>query len=311
MTEDAAPDRAAMEPTPAGAAPAEGDSVLDLLKSRFPGLSPRLRDAARYAIDYPEEIALHSMRVIARRAGLQHNVMQRLARELGFPGYDDFRDRFRAIVADGWQGNWLVRAETMRAHCPPGPNGAMVAAHLDREIDNLRLTYGDETVRALDEAVARMAAARRVYVLGLRSLFPVAYFFHYACRMFSGKTVLLTGLGGSFADDLRNVEAGDVLLALSCHPYAADTVRAVDFAHDRGARIIAITDSRVSPILRPDGVSFIVSNASASLFPSPLPMLSIVHMLVTLMVAQGDSEALMAAIRRSQDQLDRFGVYLD
>ncbi|MFN6976493.1 MAG: MurR/RpiR family transcriptional regulator [Gemmobacter sp.] len=286
-------------------------TIVDDLKARFPDLTPRLRDAARYVIDNPGEVALHSMRVIAGRAGVQHTVMQRLARELGFPGYDDFRNQFRDIVSEGWQGNWLSRVETIRARLPEGPNAAAVAECVNLEIANLQHSFSEANLRALDAAVPLLAGARRIYVLGLRSLFPVAFYFHYVCRMFSGKSVLLTGLGGTFADDLRNVERDDVLLAISYHPYAADTVRAVAFAHERGARIVAITDSHVSPILRPDGVGLIVSNTSTSLFPTPVPVLSVVQVLVTLMLAHGNSDETLAAIRRSQDQLDRFGTYLD
>src|SRR5690606_34958691 len=121
---------------------------------------------------------------------------------------------------------------------------------------------------------------------------------------------LLTGLGGTFADELRDVGEGDVLISFSYHPYARDAVKAVRFARERGTRIIAISDSLNSPILHRDSVNLIVNNNSKSLFPTLLPVFALAQVLATLLVSAGSDDTL-AAIARSQEQLDNFGVYTD
>ncbi|WP_173934538.1 MurR/RpiR family transcriptional regulator [Chelativorans sp. Marseille-P2723] len=285
-------------------------TIVNVLKARFPELSPRLRKAARYAIDNPEEIAVHSMRSVARRAGVHHNVMLRLAREIGYESYDEFRDLFRNIVMSGRRADWLHRAQAIRANYPKGPHGRLIGEYVYQELTNIQETFGEMAVNSLNQAVSLIEGARRVYVLGLRSLFPVAYYFHYVCRMFDRKTILLTGLGGTFADELRDVGDGDVLIAFSYHPYARDAVKAVEFARQRGTRIIAITDSLVSPIIDADSLNLIVNNNSRSLFPTLLPAFALAQVLATLLVSEG-SEETIAAIARSQEQLDNFGVYTE
>jgi DNA-binding MurR/RpiR family transcriptional regulator len=284
--------------------------VVELLETRFLEFSPTLRKAARFAIDHPEEVAINSMRAVAKRAGVHPNTMLRMAREVGFDSYDIFRDGFRKIVMQGRQAGWLNRAQTIRDHFPEGPNGQLIGAYAHQEISNLQEVFNGDSLPNLNKAVSFIRAARVTYILGLRSLFPVAYYFHYVCRLFSNRFVLLMGVGGTFADELRSVRDKDVLLAFSYHPYARDTVKAVEFARSKGAQIVSVTDSRVSPIVGDGAISLIVNTTSKSLFPTVLPAFAIAQVLATLLVSAGDNETLLE-ISRSQEQLDNFGVYVE
>lgn len=288
----------------------ENETIIAILERRFPDLTPQLRKAARFAIDNPGDVALHSMRTVAKRAQVQHNAMLRLAREIGFDSYDAFRDCFRRLLVKGQRTDWLGRAKSLRQSFPAGPSGGLVAEYLGQEMDNLQKTFAPEVVGELDQAVELLSKARNVYIVGLRSLFPVAFYFHYVCRLFTSKSVLLTGTGGTFADELRSVSDEDVLVAFSYQPYAKDAVKAVEFASRRGARVISVTDSKVSPVVTATGLNFVIGNSSASLFPTVLPALAIAQLLATLLVSGGDEE-LLIAVERSERQLNSFGVYTE
>jgi DNA-binding MurR/RpiR family transcriptional regulator len=290
--------------------PMTSNHALDAMRAHFLELSPQLRKAARFVIDNPDEIALHSMRWIAARAGVHPNVMIRLARTIGFASYAPFRQEFRDWILERGGTGWVGRAQGLRQHGQNTPHTDIVGSYIEQEIENLQKSFGRGSVPRLKEAAALIREARQVYVLGLRSLFSVGFYFHYVCRMFMRKTVLLTGVGGTFADDLRNVDRTDVMIAFSYQPYANDTVKAVKFARERGARIIVVTDSRTSPVVAKGGVNIIVSNTSKSLFPTMLPAFAVAQMLATLLVAESGNETL-AEIARSQEQLNRFGVYIE
>jgi DNA-binding MurR/RpiR family transcriptional regulator len=284
-------------------------TVPELIEERYPSLSPQLREAARFVLNHPEEIALASMRTVAAKARVHPKSMLRLARELGFDGYGAFRDRFQAWLVERGASSWTGRAKRLRAD-RPGPGASpLLDDMLRQEQQNLDQTFGAGLAPALGQARDAILNARDVYVLGLRSLFPVAFYVHYVCRMFMSKTVLLTGLGGTFADQLRNIGAQDALLAFSYRPYAKDTVTAVDFANERGASLIAVTDSPVSPIAKRPGLTMIVSNATPTFFPTILPAMAVAQALMALLLAESGEET-MAAIARSETQLNAFDVYL-
>jgi len=284
------------------------NNVLKLLEDRFADLSPQMRRAARYIIDHPEDVALNSMRALAARAGVGPNVMLRLARELEFDSYEPFRQHFQNWILSKSPGSWKGRAETLR-QAPTDEAFAFVSSYIEQETENLRETFTSALTEQLEEAAGMISQARRVYVLGLRSLFSISFYLNYVCRLFMNKTILMTGIGGTFADELRDVTEEDVLVALSYQPYAQDTVKAVAFAREKGARIVTITDSKVSPVIGPNGVNMIVSTSANSLFPTLVPTLAAVQILATLMVSKSDDNTL-AEIERSEQQLGRFGVYI-
>jgi hypothetical protein len=47
--------------------------VARLIEKRFPSLSPQLREAARFALDHPQDVALESMRSAAAKARVHPN----------------------------------------------------------------------------------------------------------------------------------------------------------------------------------------------------------------------------------------------
>ena len=187
-------------------------------------------------------------------------------------------------------------------------NGDLMSEIAAREIRNLDATFSQANSERMSAAHTILASANRAYIVGLRSLHPAAFYFHYVCRMFTGKTVLLTGAGGTFADDLRRIRSDDALVAFSYHPYAKDAVRAVDFAHTKGARIISITDSVLSPIASKAGALIVVANNTPSLFPSVVPALAVAQTLVALLVANS-GEKTLREIANSEAQLERFDVF--
>jgi DNA-binding MurR/RpiR family transcriptional regulator len=154
-----------------------------------------------------------------------------------------------------------------------------------------------------------LLAARRFYVLGLRSLFPAAYYLDYACRLFSDKSVLVTGVGGAITDELRRATAKDALVAFSFEPYARLTVEAVQYAAARNVRIVAVTDSIVSPIVESASVVLLAPNAGPALIPSILPAMAVAQALASLMVTAGGADTL-DEIARSAAQLRSLHAYI-
>lgn len=280
-----------------------------LVEQKFTSLSPRLQQAARYVIDHPDEVALSSMRTVAGLADVDPSSMLRLARELGFASYDGFRDRYRELLLAG-SATWTGRARRLRDRKPAPEIAELVREIARQDQHNLQHAFSEDAIGKIEQATRIFMQARRVYVIGLRSLFPVAFYFHYVCRLFSTKTVLLTGTGGTLADDLRFLEEEDALIAFSYRPYARDAVRAVDYARAKKSKVIAITDSKVSPIARLADIAIVVSNVSASLLPTILPSLGVAQALATAILSESD-ESAMRQIGRSEQQLQSFSVYID
>lgn len=284
-------------------------SVDRLIEERYQSLSPVLQRAARYVMDNPKDMALNSMRTIASSAGLQSSTMHRLARELGFDGYESFRAVYRTWLTEG-SSSFSERATALQKR-----SGSDEAEKLIRELlhaDDAHLTQltTPDTLASIKNASDILGKARRIYVAGLRSLFPAAFYFNYACGMFMHNTRLLMGIAGTFSDDLREGGSEDALLVFSYNPYARDSVSAVEFARQQGMRIVSVTDSTLSPIAKQSHALVIVPNRTPSLFPSVVPAMSVAQILVAMLVARGGKKSLQE-IKKSEAQLQRFAVYVE
>lgn len=294
--------------------PSDGDEtlvsdshVLQELKAKFATLSPQLRKASRFIIDNPGEVAMHSMRAMAGQAGVQPSVMIRLAKAMGFESYEPFREHFRSWMNSG-TNSWEVRARRLATRAKS--EESFVDRLVDSDIENVNGILFGENTDQLKKAVVLINNSRTVYVFGFRSMFSASYYFHYLMRLFSSKTVLITGIGGATADLMRDISARDALVIFSLEPYSRDAVAAAQFARDRQAGIIAVTDSKVSPVVTEAGPNIIVTNSTDALLPSALPAVAVAHVLATMVLVANEGEDAMLHLKRSTAQLEHFNVYV-
>ena len=278
------------------------------LRAGFDTLSPQLREAARWVIDHPDDVALLSTREQARRAGVTPATMTRLAQRLGLAGYDGVRRIYADAVRrrpDSYRG----RAEELLVRREREGDAALVQDIFGSLAQHLRDLSTPEAVARLTAAADAVAAADHVYCLGLRSSFSVAYMFHYVRSLFGSRSVLVEGSGATAIDALRAIGRGDVLLAVSVKPYVRQSVDAATFAKARGARIIAVTDSDLSPLLPLSRDAIMVRTETPSFFHTMAPAFAAVECLAALVAARRGPEAL-AALDENERQLAAFGIYV-
>jgi DNA-binding MurR/RpiR family transcriptional regulator len=265
----------------------------DRIVATFAELPPQLRTAARFVLDHPRDVALLSMREQAKRAQVKPATMTRLAKRLGLDGYD----AVRGLYADS------IRAERLDFSRRAGEQLADQRVQGDRALASrtaATLAHDIEALQssaALDriaEAAAALAAAGRVYCLGLRACHAVAWQLHYVLSLAGRPCELLDGAGGVGLDALRRAGDGDVLFAASIRPYTRATVGAAHYAHRRGVPIVAVTDSEVSPLARMARHVIVVSTASPSFFHSIAAGFAVAEILAAIVAGHAGEAALEA-----------------
>lgn len=282
-------------------------SLASRIAARFKDLPPQLQAAARFVLDNPEDVALLSMREQARRAGVPPVTMTRLARQLGFDDYAAFRDLHASALrrpAPDSPGGFRARAGQLQQRQRQSGD-AVLATQLGQTM--ARHLEGLD-IAGLTAAARRIGTARRVYFLGLRSCYAVAFHAHYIYGLFRDNGLLLDGAGGTGIDALRHAGTGDVLLAVSLAPYSKTTVQRVQYAADRGVAITAITDSPVSPVAQPATDRILVPTDTPSFFHTVTPAFVAAETLIALVAAHGGDETL-GAIANAENQLGAFSAY--
>ncbi|WP_116133363.1 MurR/RpiR family transcriptional regulator [Tropicimonas sp. IMCC34043] len=281
-------------------------AVRDRIVERFDAMSPQLQAAARYILEHSQEVALVSMRELARNAGVQPATMTRLAKFLGLAGFEDIRVHFSDALrlrADGFAARAIERDNA-------GTEAGSGLAHrmLQSLSGQIARLSEPESLARLQAVADRLAAARRVYVLGLRSCHSVAWHFHYVMTLLGDKSVHLDGPAGTGVDGLLRAGDQDVLLVISISPYALQTLEIARLAREKKIGIVAITDSEVSPLIGISEASILCATESQTFFHTLTPALAVSEVLCGLL-ANRDRQASLDALQRADQHLASLNIY--
>ncbi|MGH8778343.1 MurR/RpiR family transcriptional regulator [Paraburkholderia sp.] len=256
------------------------DQLAALIRARFAELSPQFQMGAAFLLDHPDEVAVSSMRKVAERSQVQPASLVRLSQQLGFPGWNELRELFVARVRTRPEPLASRARSLVKTNAKDSLASDMLAAHRH----NLELTAA-HNVRSTVEAARLLKRVPHVHVAGFRSCYPVAFGFVYGYRLFRPSVSLLTGEAGTLDMQLRNIERGSATVVISFAPYSVEAVRVAQAALEKGSRLVAITDSAVSPIALNADKVLIFSHESPSFFPSLVAANALAESLVAHLLA--------------------------
>ena len=235
-------------------APATADELCAEIVLRYESLSKRLKQIARYVLDEPSAVALETVAVLAERTGVQPSAIVRFAKHFGFDGASQMQRLFvDGLLGSAQQGyGERVREFTQTVEGKAvGDPGQVLGEFVEGNVlalQNLGKIVGRED---LARAVKLISQAETVYVAGFRRSFPVAAYLAYSLMQVDKRTVFIDSLGGMSLQQVHAITAKDLLIAVSYHPYAEETVHVVDAAVAQGCGVLSISDSLVSPVAKP------------------------------------------------------------
>ncbi|BBK43886.1 sigma factor regulator FecR [Allostella vacuolata] len=231
--------------------PGDYEALRAAIAQRHGALPGRLQQVAEFTLDHPTDVALATVAEVAQRTGVQPSAIVRFARAFGFNGFTEMQQVFRSRLVAGVAPSYKARLARMKrdeasilGRRPLAVLGRFVAdAH--SALDSL---LQSATEQDLEAAIAILAPARDIYLLGLGGSYPVAAHLAYVLRKLGRRVVLLDGIGGGIGEQSHAATAQDALVAISFRSYYPDTVRLFPELVARGVPAIAITDSLLSPI---------------------------------------------------------------
>jgi len=280
--------------------------IQDFFGEAIDRLSPQLRRAARFLSRQPDLVAVFSLRDLAKSAGVAPASFVRLAHALGFPGYPDLRrEIIRRILPDAL--TYAAKAEKLQK---VGDASGLYEQVFAAQIANLNATQRANAADVLRASAETLERARRVWILGLRSLYPLAFYLHYVWGFFRRDLFLAASPSGTLDNALFAIDRGDAMVVMTMAPYTRDVVAAAEMAARAGAKVIAITDSDLSPLAPHADHMLVAATDTPSFFHSLIAANALVEALVALLANRGGAKAL-SAIRRTQDRLQAMHTYLE
>ncbi len=264
------------------------NKTISMLKKEMPGLSPRLKIAAKYIVDHPADFGLDQIRDSASKSGVSTNTLVRLAKNLGFDGFDAMRDPFRHALVSTPQTESAEWTDVIREK---GELGQVQADAAMNSIAIVKRSLERQSSEQMERVAGLLLDARNVYLTAVRASYSIAHNFHYVGRMALPSLQLIPRHMNSTIDELNTADARDVLIAITFSPYSLETIEACKFAAARGVKLIMISDSDlISPEFVPDE-TLVISVMSTHHFCCYAGATAVVENLLALLVHLGGSDA--------------------
>lgn len=221
------------------------DDVYGRLAGARERLTPKMAGLAAFISAHYVQAAFMTTRELARAAGVSRATVTRFPAVLGYRGFDEFRAALQDRVSFD-----LSAVEHFRVLPASGDSSlAGLRATIALDIESLQALAHTITEAELDRFIDALLQADRVVIVGFRLASPLAWHFWYSLRKVRPRTEAVTHADSWRFDDLRMLEEGTVVVVVTSARYATELVSLAAYASGLGHRILAITDSPLSPVL--------------------------------------------------------------
>ena len=265
------------------------NSILEQLADELRNLTPEARKAATYVLENPRDVGVSTVREIAEAANVKPNTVVRMARQVGFEGYEDFREPFREAIRRG-AADFPERARWLQDIRKSGNMGGLYADMVQDALRNIEETFAAISAEQLKAAAEDIWNSRNVFVLGVGVNNSNARNFVYLASTGMVQFHAIPRAGSNPIDDLAWADEKDVLIAMTCKPYRHEVVQAAEVAKEQGMTVVGISDSPASPLLQLADHGFVITSDAPQFFPSSVSTIALLETLLSFVVAVASDE---------------------
>lgn len=283
--------------------------VLASLADHFADFTPELRKAASYVLENPNDVSVSSIREIASAAKVKPNTLVRMARSIGFEGYEDFREPFREEIRRG-VASFPDRARWLQSLGQSGKLGGLYRDMVSAAIGNIEDTFAGIDAEQLKVAASAIIKSRQTFTLGVGVNSSNAQNFTYLAGTGMVQFHAIPRSGSTPVDDLAWADKRDVLIAITCKPFRTEVVEAFNIAREQGVQCIGISDSAASPVITNANYGFVVSAETPQFFPSSVSTIALLETLLSFVIAMGPS-TVVGRVKTFHDRRHELGLYYD
>lgn len=252
------------------------NDLITKIQSELPGFSKGQKQIARFILEHYDKAAFMTASRLGVTVGVSESTVVRFATELGYDGYPHLQRALQEMIR-----NKLTSVQRMKVAGDRMGGRDVLQTVLHADTDMIRVTLDEIDRDAFQGAVDALMGAKRIYILGVRSSSALASFLgFYFNLLFENVTLVHTNSVSEIFEQVLRVGPGDVLFGISFPRYSKRTLSAMKYARDRGARVIALTDSQLSPLARVADHVLLARSDMASFVDSLVAPLSVINALI-------------------------------
>lgn len=280
------------------------NDVLHRIRTQMATFSKGQRQIADYILENYDKAAFLTASRLGQMTRLSESTVVRFAAELGYDSYHEMQRALQELIRGRLTSVQRIQASHERI------NGAdTVGEVMQRDMDTIHAAIENVDRAEFNRAVDMLLQARRIYILGVRSSSFLAgylnFYLHLICK---NVTLVQSFAAGEIYEQMVHIEPGDVLIGISFPRYSITAVNAVHFARDRGADVIAITDSTLSPLYAASSAALMVRSDMISFVDSMAAPLSLLNALIAE-VGRRKPEDVAGIFADMEQVWNKYGVF--
>lgn len=284
---------------------ADGD-IIARINDKYPKMSKSHKAIAAYINNCYEQAVFMTAAKLGETVGVSESTVVRFASGIGYAGYPEFQ-----AALEEWVKDKLNAVQKIGVKYGRSTQSEVLTSVLQADIEKIQDTIEHLDGTSFEMAVDIILNAETVYVVGIRSCEPLAGFFQFYLNMIRGNVVLLrtTSISEMFEQMIR-INERDAMVGISFPRYSMRTLKAMEFANDRNAKVIAITDNVHSPMNLYSSCNLFARSDMVSIVDSLVAPLSLLNALVVALCLKRPAE-----VKQNMEELERvwsnYQVYLN
>lgn len=261
---------------------------------------------AEYITENTKQAAFMTAGAIAKEIGVSESTVVRFASSLGYSGYPEFHKALGQWVQE--QMNDTGVSATMVSKTS---ESELIQKVLTSDMQKINDTIERTDVASFNMAVDMILSAKQIYVMGLRNSEPVAHFLAFYLQMIRGNVTLITTSSTTeFFEQMIRIGKDDVFIGIGFPRYSMRTLKAMEFANDRKAGVIAITDNEHSPMKMYSTCNLFAATDSSTFIDSMVAPMSLINALLTAICIKKPKE-IQKHLRTLEQTWNTYQVYLN
>lgn len=280
--------------------------IIELIDDKYIKMSKSHKKIAQFIKEHYDQAVFMTAAKIGAVLDISESTVVRFASGLGFDGFPDFQE----VLAD-WVKNKLNTVSKMGARYGGSSQSEILVDVLQADMEKINDTIEQVDPFAFETAVESIIKAKTVYVVGLRTCEPLADFLSFYLNMIRGNVVVLrTTSASEMFEQMIRIDENDVLIGISFPRYSMRTLKAMEFANDRNAKVIAITDSIHSPMNLYSSCNLFARSDMVSIVDSLVAPLSLINALVVALCMKCPNE-VKQNLSNLEQAWNNYQVYLN
>lgn len=280
--------------------------IINLIDQKYNGMSKSHRKIATFIREHYDQAVFMTAAKIGKVLDISESTVVRFAAALGFEGFPDFQKHLSLWVKDK-----LNAVSKMGAKYGQSSQSELLMTVLQGDMEKINDTIELVDPTAFETAVESIVGAKTVYIVGIRSCEPLADFLCFYLNMIRPNVVLLrTTSTSEMFEQMIRINEEDVLIGISFPRYSMRTLKAMEFANDRNAKVVAITDSPHSPMNLYSSCNLFARSDMVSIVDSLVAPLSLINALVVALCLKCPKE-VKENLEMLEQTWNNYQVYLN